>query len=101
MALKEFPNNWKRFKDAPDDMFEQHTFEEVMDWKVAGWELPSSVHCLVRVTDSDTKQIREHIYKRPSMAKRSIQKYINAGGYEITVVNHDTIHCLYPNENNE
>ena len=47
MAIKEFPNNWKAYKDAPDDMFEPHTFEEVMDWKVAGWELPSSGNCLI------------------------------------------------------
>ena len=38
-----YPNNWEAYKEAPDEMFEPHTFEEVMSWKVAGWELPSSV----------------------------------------------------------
>lgn len=37
-----FPSNWKMYKDAPDEAFQQHTFEEVMEWKVAGWELPST-----------------------------------------------------------
>ena len=101
MAVKEFPNNWEAFKDAPDDMFERHTFEEVMDWKVAGWELPSSVECIVRVTDQDTKMIREHVYKKRGMAKRSVQKYMNTGGYEITIVDHNSIHHLYPNVNED
>ena len=101
MAMNEFPNNWKAYKDAPDDMFEQHTFEEVMDWKVAGWELPSSIECIVRVTDQDTKMIREHVYKKRGMAKRSVQKYMNTGGYEITIVDHNSIHHLYPNVNED
>ena len=101
MAMNEFPNNWKAYKDAPDDMFEQHSFEEVMDWKVAGWELPSSVECIVRVTCTDTKMIREHIYKKRGMAKRSVQKYMNTGGYEITIVNNDSINHLYPKSNEE
>ena len=103
MAMNEFPNNWKAYKDAPDDMFEQHSFEEVMDWKVAGWELPSSIECIVRVTDQDTKMIRDNVYKKRGMAKRSVQKYMNTGGYEITIVDHNSIHHLYPtvNEDNE
>ncbi len=40
------PNNWKMFKDAPDEAFHPHTFEEIMEWKVAGWELPADVACI-------------------------------------------------------
>ena len=101
MALKDFPNNWEAFSNAPDDMFMEHTFEEVMDWKVAGWELPSSVECIVRVTDTDTKMIREHIYKKRGMAKRSVQKYMHTGGYEITICDHASIHHLYPSTEDE
>jgi hypothetical protein len=49
-----FDNNWQEYKDAPDDMFHTHTFEEVMSWKVGGWELPSSVCCVIRATDLDS-----------------------------------------------
>ena len=42
-----FPNNWKKFKDAPAEAFVDHLFVEVMDWKVAGWELPSDVACMI------------------------------------------------------
>ena len=45
---KEFPNNWQKFKDAPDDLFHQHTFDEIMDWRVGAWELPSNISCLIR-----------------------------------------------------
>lgn len=101
MAIKEFPNNWEEWANAPDDMFMQHTFEEIMDWKVAGWELPSSVECIVRSTDQDTKQITERWYKTKSRAKKRVLGLMNAGGYEITVVDHDSIHHLYPKTNEE
>ena len=101
MAIKEFPNNWEQWANAPDDMFCEHTFEEVMEWKVAGWELPSNVHSIVRSTDQDTKQITEKWYKTPSRARRRVEKLMNAGGYEITVVNHESIHHLYPKTNEE
>ena len=45
---KDFPNNWKRYKDAPDDMFMNHTFDEIMDYKIGVWQLPSSIHCIIR-----------------------------------------------------
>ena len=101
MKGKYYPNNWQAFKDAPDEMFECHTFDEVMDWKVAGWELPSSVHCIVRATDTDTREIRERWYKRPYQPKKRATKLMNTGGFEITVCDQDSIHHLYPNENNE
>ena len=34
MSGKYYPNNWQEYKDAPDEMFERHTFEEIMSWKV-------------------------------------------------------------------
>ena len=58
MAKKEYmPNNWQEYKDAPDDAFIPHTFEEIMSWKVSGWELPSSVWCVIRVTYVETKKV--------------------------------------------
>ena len=56
-----YPNNWQAFKDAPDEMFCDHTFDELMDWKVAGWELPSSVYCIIRTMDVNTKKVKEYV----------------------------------------
>ena len=39
----DFPNNWQEYKDCDDDVFIPHTYEELMSWKVANWELPSSI----------------------------------------------------------
>ena len=52
-----FPNNWQEYKDAPDEMFQPHTFDEIMNWKVAGWELPSSVSCIIRVHNNKTGKV--------------------------------------------
>jgi len=70
---KEFHNNWQRFKDAPDDMFEQHEFEELMTWRVDHWELPSSVFCLIRESNTKTGKIKEHVYQQPGSAIKKIK----------------------------
>ena len=89
-----FPNNWEEYKDAPDDMFEQHTFEEIMTWKIANWELPSSVVCLVRVEDTKTKKVSEHVYQRRTAAEKKIAELMRTPGIEFTVCDHERIHHL-------
>ena len=90
------PNNWQAFKDAPDSLFERHTFEEVMEWKVAGWELPSSVHCIIRTTNVDTKKVKEYHYKRDSAAKALVKRIMKEGRHEFTICDSESIHHLYP-----
>ena len=72
---KYFPNNWKQYKDSPDDMFIDHTYEEFFDWKVNGWYLPSSVACIIRVEKHDGK-IKEYVYQTQGHAKRKIESLI-------------------------
>ena len=45
MSGKYFPNNWEAIKDAPEEYFEPCTWEDFEEWKLSGWDLPSSV-CL-------------------------------------------------------
>ena len=95
MAKKEyFPNNWQEYKDTSDDNFIPHTFEELMYWKVAGWELPSSVCCLIRVTNTDTKKVVEHVYQRRSAAQEKIAKLMHTPDVEFVVCDHQAIHHL-------
>jgi hypothetical protein len=89
-----FANNWQQYKDAPDEDFIPHTFEEMMSWKVAGWELPSSVCCVIRVMDKETRAIKEHVYSRHSAAQNKVQQLLNTSGIEFTVCDHDAIHHL-------
>ena len=74
---KDFPNNWQEYKDADDDMFHEHTFEEIMSWKVAGWELPSSVCCIIRTSDVETKKVKEYVYQKRSAAQAKVDQLID------------------------
>ena len=88
-----FPNNWQEYKDAPDDLFQPHSFEEVMDWKVAGWELPGSVSCIIRVHGANGK-IKEHVYQREHAAQEKVRKLMKTPHIEFTVCNHDSINHI-------
>ena len=89
-----YPNNWLAFKEAPDDIFQNHTFEEFMEWKVAGWELPSSVCCIIRVTNNKTKKVKELVYSSPYAALRKIDKLMTSDKHEFTVVDEESIRHL-------
>lgn len=91
-----YDNNWQQYKDAPDDFFVPHTYEEVMSWKVAGWELPSSVCCIIRVTDIPSKKTKEYVYRKPSAATRKVQQLLNTPDVEFSVADHESIHHLFP-----
>ena len=91
-----YPNNWQEYKDSPDDFFVPHTFEEVMSWKVGGWELPSSVECIIRVTDLQTHKVTEHTYQRRSAAQNKVNQLIDRGDVEFTVCDHESIHHIFP-----
>ncbi|AGK86516.1 hypothetical protein S-CBP1_0010 [Synechococcus phage S-CBP1] len=98
---KYFPNNWQEYKDADDENFIPHTYEEIMSWKVAGWELPSSVCCIIRVSDINTKKVSEFVYQRRSAAQKKVNQLLSTPDVEFTVVDHESIHHLSPHEINE
>ncbi len=89
-----FPNNWQSYKDAPDDMFEPHTFEEIMTWKVANWELPSSIACIIRVTHTKTGKVKEFVYQKHGAAENKVAQLLRTPDIEFTVCDHDQIHHL-------
>jgi len=93
---KEYPNNWQEYKDADDGMFHAHTFEEVMSHRVAGWELPSSVCCIIRTSDLNTKKVKEYVYSKRSAAQAKVDALIDTPDIEFTVVDHESIHFLTP-----
>lgn len=102
MSKKEYyPNNWQEYKNLDDDNFIPHTFEELMSWKVANWELPISVVCIIRVRNTDTYKVTEHVYSKRSAAQSKVDKLINTPGIEFTVVDHEAIHHLAPSTYND
>lgn len=99
MAKKDYyPNNWQEYKDADDSDFIPHTFEEIMSWKVAGWELPSSVCCVIRTTNINTKKVKEIVYQQRSAAERKVEELLSTPDIEFTVCDHQAIHHLSPQE---
>ena len=94
-----FANNWQEYKDTDDSNFIPHTFEEIMSWKVAGWELPSSVCCVIRVTNVDTKKVTEHVYQKRSAAQSKVDQLIDTPNIEFTVADHESIHHISPSYN--
>ena len=98
MKRKYFPNNWSAIAAAPDELFESMTYEQFASWKIAGWALPSSISCLIRVTDLKSKKTKEFAYQKEGAARNKIIRLINRGDYEITVCDSDTVHHLLPEE---
>ena len=92
------PNNWHQYKDAPEEWFKPILYDQFTDWKLAGWELPSSVACVIRVTNIKTKKITEHTYVKEGCARNKIKRLIAEGGVEITLVDHENIHYLLPED---
>ena len=99
MSGKYYPNNWQEYKDAPDDAFIPHTYEEVMSWKVAGWELPASVCCIIRANTHKGK-IKEFVYQKHSAAEAKVASLINEG-VAFTVCTNDSIHFVSPTADDE
>ncbi len=95
-----FPNNWKAYKDAPEECFATEaplTFEEFMDWKIAGWEIPSSVSCIIRERNLKTDKVKEYVYQKEGAAQRKLKERMASGECEFTVCHADAIHLLRPN----
>lgn len=91
---KYFPNNWQKFKDAPDELFLPHTYAEIMDFKIAAWELPSNVCCVIRESDLETKKVKEYVYQRKSAAESKVKQLMKKDGIEFTVCTPEQIHFV-------
>lgn len=96
-----FRNNWNLYKKAPDEMFERHTYEEVMSYKVSGWELPDNICCVIRVSSIETGKVKEYVYRSLEFAKKRINKSIQDLDLEITVVDHESVTLLTPRPIND
>ena len=95
MSGKYYPNNWQEYKDSPDEFFVPHTFEEMMSWKVAGWELPSSVCCIIRANTHKGK-VKEFVYQKHSAAEAKVAALMHEG-VEFTICTDEAIHFVSPN----
>jgi hypothetical protein len=99
MAKKKyFPNNWQAFKDQPEQFFLPLEYEDFMDWKINGWEIPSSVACIIREQNIKTGKVTEHVYSRLGNANKRANKIMKEGKSEFLVCTHDDIGHIYPKQ---
>jgi hypothetical protein len=94
-----YPNNWQEYKDAPDKFFLPLAFDEFMDWKIAGWELPSSVSCIIRERNTITGKVKEYTYSRVGDAKNKCRAIMDIGESEFTVCTREAVHFMQPELN--
>ena len=96
-----FPNNWEAIKECPADMFHSIPFDEFMDWKIAGYEIPSSINCIIRETRIDTGEVTEYVYRTAGRAKQKARQIMNDGVSEFVVCTDESVHHLYPRQTEE
>ena len=89
-----FDNNWEEYKHAPPEAFQDCSFDEFMTYKVANWELPSSVKCLMRITNTQTKKVEEKIYRRFGDAQNKMAQLLKDPDIEVVVCDHSSIHYI-------
>ena len=93
MSGKEFPNNWEEIKEADDDQFETCSFDEFMAG-MSLWQLPSSHSFLMRIYNTRTNKVKEHVYKREDMARKRLIKECQDSDNEIILCDNYSIHLI-------
>ena len=92
-----FPNNWKAYKDSPDEFFIPLTYKDFFNWKVMGWVLPSSIACVIR--EEKNGKISERIYSQSQSADKYLTKQMSDknNNTTFTIVDGNSVQVLRPN----
>lgn len=90
-----YPNKWRALKNAPDEAFESIDFEDFMEWKMQGWEIPPSIACIIREKDLESGKVNEYTYTLFSAAMKRAKKIMDAGN-EYTVCTHHELAHMHP-----
>ena len=93
-----FPNNWDAINECHESFFFPIPFDELMDWKVGGYEIPSSIDSIIREHNLETGKVTEYVYRTLEGGKNRAKKIMAAGKSEFIVCTHDQVHYVYPEE---
>ena len=91
-----FPNNYDAIKQCPDSFFFQIPFDEFMDWKIFGFEIPSSINSIIREQNLETGKVTEYVYQTAGHAKRKCKDIMSKGVSEFVVCTDEQVHYIYP-----
>ena len=95
---KYFPNNYDAVAGCPAEWFHPIPYDEFMDWKIHGYEIPSSINCIIREKRTDTGEVTEYVYQTAGHGKRKAEQIMSEGVSELTVCTEDAVHHLYPQQ---
>lgn len=95
MKRKYYPNNWDAIRDCPASYFPEMPFEDFRDWKVFGYQIPSSHFGILRIEDLDKGIIEEYTYKTEYHAKQKMIKEMK-GNKKVTLATMDGVYHLMP-----
>ena len=98
MTKEYFPNNWARIQKAPAEWFMPVEYDDFMDWKMNGWELPASHDCIIRTINCKTGKVKEYVYQQHKAAKKRVAKLIVDQEEEFIIASHDFIQHMKPYE---
>ena len=93
-----FPNNWDAINECHESFFFPIPFDELMDWKVGGYEIPSSIDSIIREHNLETGKVTEYVYRTLEGGKKRAKKIMAEGKSEFVVCTHDQVHYVYPEE---
>ena len=92
---KYFPNNVRRIQLVPDEMFETHEYDELMEWRVCSWELASNIACIIRCENKATGKIQEFTYQQHKSATKKLEKLLADPDNTVTVATDEAVHQLF------
>ena len=91
-----FPNNYDNVAAAPAEWFHPIPFDEFMDWKIGGYEIPSSVNCIIRAKRIDTGEVTEYVYSSASHGRKRAEMIMSEGVHELVICTDREVAHLYP-----
>ena len=68
-----FANNCEAIQEVPAEFFKAMSFKDFMQWRVHGWELPSSHVCIIRAKNK-AGFIKEYTYRQWHHAENRLEK---------------------------
>ena len=92
-----YPNKCAKLRAVPAEMFEPCEFDEFMDWKIEGWQIPPDVLCIIRETDPTNLKVKEYTYKREHAARKKANEIMKAGNH-FTICTANELQHMKPEE---
>ena len=93
-----YPNNYDAVAGCPSEWFDSIPFDEFMEWKIGGYEIPSSISCIIREKRLDTKEVTEYVYQSTRHARNKARQLLDEGVSEFVVCTADAVHHMYPEQ---